>query len=64
MTEWFQRSVNIVVRATRGAHNPNILVAIAHARRLCNHLCLEYNRRMNEMHRTQSDHEHFDHLSR
>ena len=53
-----------LLRATRGARNPNVEVVITHASHVCSQLSFGLPLRMNGMHRTQFDHACFDRLSR
>ena len=53
-----------LLRATRGARNPNVQVVITHASLVCSQLSFGLPLRMNRMHRTQFDHACFDRLSR
>ena len=53
-----------LLRATRGARNPNVEVVITHASHVCSQLSFGLPLRMNGMHRTQFDHACFDLLSR
>ena len=49
-----------LLRATRGARNPNLQVVITHASHVCSPHSFALPLRMNEMHRTQFDHARFD----
>ena len=49
--------VNWAIKAVR---NPNIQVVITHASHVCSQHLFGLPLRMNEMHRTQFDHTHFD----
>ena len=48
-----------LLQATRGALNPNLQVVITHASHFCSQYSFGLPQRMNEMHRTQFDHERF-----
>ena len=52
-----------LLRATRGARNPNLQVVITHASHVCSQHSFGLLLRMNGMHRTQSYHARFDLLS-
>ena len=49
-----------LLRATRGAHNPNLQVVITHASHVCSQHSFGFSLRMNGMHRTQFDHARLD----
>ena len=49
-----------ILRATRGAHNPNLQVVITHASRVCSQHSFGLPLRMNGMHRMQFDHARLD----
>ena len=51
---------NKLLRATRGAHNPNLQVVITHASHVCSQHSFGLPLRMNGMHKTQFDHARFD----
>ena len=53
----------ILLRATRGAHNPNLQVVVTHASHACNQHSVGLELRMNGMHRTQFDHARLDFLT-
>ena len=53
----------LLLRATRGARNPNLQVVITHASHVCSHHSFEFPLKMNGMHRTQFDHARLDLLS-
>ena len=63
----FMRSIDVrllnLLRATRGAHNPNLQVVITHASHVCSQLSFGLPLRMNGMHRTQFDDARLDRLS-
>ena len=54
-----------LLRETRGACKPNLQVAITRARHVCSQdsFVFVFHRRMNVMHRTQSDHARGERLS-
>ena len=52
-----------LLRATRGARNPNLQVVITHASHVCSQHSFGLPLRMNGMHRTQFDHARLDLLS-
>ena len=52
-----------LLRATRGARNPNPQVVITHASHVCSQYSFGLPLRMNGIHKTQFDHACFDHLS-
>ena len=49
-----------LLRATRGACNPNLQVVITHASHVCSQHSFGLPLRMNGMYRTQFDHAHMD----
>ena len=59
----FLRECFLLLRATRGARNPNVKVVITHASHVCSQLSFGPPLRMNGMHRTQFDHVRLDLLS-
>ena len=59
----FSCSINMkLLRATRGAHNPNLQVVIMHTSHLCRQHSFGLPLRMNGMHKTQFDCACFDFL--
>ena len=52
-----------LLRATRGACNPNLQVVITHASHVCSQLSFGLPLRMNGIQRTQFDHARLDLLS-
>ena len=50
----------MLLRATRGALNPNVQVVITHALHACSQLSFGLPLRMNVMHRTQFNHARLD----
>ena len=55
---------NYLLRATRGARNPNFQVFITHVSHVCSQNSIGLPLRMYVLHRTHFDHACFDHLSR
>ena len=53
----------VFLRATRGAHNPNLQVVITYVWHVCSQHSFGLPVRMNGMHRTQFDHGRLDLLS-
>ena len=56
-------SLKLLLRATREARNPNLLVVITHALHVCSQHSFGLTLRMSGMHRTQFDHSPLDLLS-
>ena len=50
---WLLESTMILLRATKGARNPNLQVVITHASHVCSQQSFELPLKMNGMHRTQ-----------